>query len=180
MKWLLLYSFAVHLQINAQAQLCKPLTISTCQGIGYNRTSFPNTLSHQNQEEAGVDVNAFKPLIKIGCSPHTRLFVCSIYTPVCTILSEPISPCRSVCESVESGCKTLMKKFGFDWPENFNCTKYPSSPELCVGAAPNASPTVSQVRKETTTVALSTPPLLEQRKFNDQWLNLSVQCSQYN
>ena len=75
-----------------------------------------------------------------------------------------------------------MKKFGFDWPENFNCTKYPSPPELLcvVGAASNAFPTVSQVRKETTTVALSTPPLLEQRKFNNQWLNLSVQCSQYN
>ena len=166
MKWLLLYSLAVYLQINAQAQQCEPLTISTCQGIGYNRTSFPNILGHQNQEEAGVGINAFEPLIKIGCSPHTRLFVCSIYTPVCTILSEPVLPCRSVCESVESGCKKLMKKFGFDWPENFNCTKYPSPPELLcvVGAASNAFPTVSQVRKETTTVALSTHSQHEQCK----------------
>jgi len=44
---------------------CEPISIPLCKDIMYNRTIMPNLLNHQNQEEAGLEVHQFYPLVKV-------------------------------------------------------------------------------------------------------------------
>lgn len=112
---------------------CEPITISICKNLPYNMTIMPNLIGHTKQEEAGLEVHQFAPLVKIGCSPDLQLFLCSLYVPICTILEQPIPPCRSLCESARI-CETLMKTYNFNWPENLECSKFPinGGEALCV------------------------------------------------
>lgn len=47
------------------AKGCQPITIPLCKGIGYNMTSFPNSYGHEKQEEAGLEVHQFFPLVEV-------------------------------------------------------------------------------------------------------------------
>lgn len=87
-------------------------------------TIMPNLLGHTRQEDAGYEVYQFAPLVKVGCSPDLQFFLCLLYVPLCTILDDPIPPCRSLCESARV-CETTMKNFRLDWPENLECSKFP-------------------------------------------------------
>ncbi|XP_060517028.1 frizzled-2 [Cylas formicarius] len=114
---------------------CQPITIPFCSGIRYNTTIMPNLLGHTTQEDAGLEVHQYFPLVKVNCSADLQIFLCSVFVPVCTILDHPLPPCRSLCLSAKQ-CENVMKKFGFDWPENLNCDNYPDNTEsdaLCVG-----------------------------------------------
>jgi len=55
-----------------------------------------------------------------------------MYVPVCTVLEEALPPCRSLCMEARNGCEVLMNRFGFQWPENLECSRFPES-GLCVG-----------------------------------------------
>ncbi|GAB6029668.1 hypothetical protein CHUAL_005400 [Chamberlinius hualienensis] len=114
---------------------CEPITIPLCKDLPYNETIMPNLLNHQKQDEAGMEVHQFFPLVKVKCSEDLRFFLCSMYAPVCTILDHALPPCRSLCDSARQGCENLMNKFGFQWPESLDCTKFPESggSEMCVG-----------------------------------------------
>ena len=115
---------------------CEAITIPFCKDISYNETIMPNLLDHTTQEDAGLEVHQFYPLVKVKCSPDLQIFLCSVYAPVCTVLDKPIPPCRSLCLSARSGCESLMNKFGFRWPEGLECSRYPEAGvggELCVG-----------------------------------------------
>ena len=115
---------------------CEAITIPFCKDISYNETIMPNLLDHTTQEDAGLEVHQFYPLVKVKCSPDLQIFLCSVYAPVCTVLDKPIPPCRSLCLSARSGCESLMNKFGFQWPESLECSRYPEAGvggELCVG-----------------------------------------------
>lgn len=114
---------------------CQPITIPFCRDLQYNMTIMPNDLGHQKQDDAGMEVHQYFPLVKVKCSPTLQFFLCSVYAPVCTILDKVLPPCRSLCLSAKSGCEQVMLTFGFPWPEHLNCDKYPESPdvELCVG-----------------------------------------------
>ncbi len=111
---------------------CEPITIPLCKDIQYNLTIMPNLLNHQKQDDAGLEVHQFFPLVKVQCSPYLKFFLCAMYVPVCTVLEEAIPPCRSLCVSARTGCETLMNRFGFQWPESLDCNKFPPS-GLCVG-----------------------------------------------
>jgi len=155
--------------------LCEPIAVPLCKDVGYNQTIMPNMLRHENQDAAGLEVHMFYPLVKVNCSPQLKIFLCALYVPVCTILSKPIPPCRSVCIAARDGCSSLMNKFGFDWPEHMMCEKFPEEPELCVGpnrtetqgaSTPrpsvinrpsNLRTTVPKPRTQPTTKALSLP-----------------------
>jgi len=114
---------------------CEPIELPLCKNITYNTTIMPNLLGHTTQEEAGLEVNQFFPLVKVQCSPHLQLFLCSVYAPVCTILERPLAPCRSLCLSARGGCESLMNKFGFKWPEELDCSQFPEEGQLCVGSS---------------------------------------------
>lgn len=130
---------------------CEEITIPMCRGIGYNMTSMPNQLNHETQEEAGMEVHQFWPLVEINCSADLKFFLCSVYTPICIEeYQKPLQACRSVCERARDGCLPVMQRYGFVWPEKMQCDKLPvhGGPELCMaqdvyeqGAAAGAKPT---------------------------------------
>lgn len=122
---------------------CEPITIPFCMDIQYNETIMPNLLNHQKQEDAGLEVHQYFPLVKVKCSPDLQFFLCSIYAPVCTILDKAIPPCRSLCVSARHGCEELMNNFGFQWPEELDCAKFPETGiDICVGENNTASTNV--------------------------------------
>lgn len=102
---------------------CQPITVPLCKDLSYSETILPNILGHKTQEEAGLEVHQFFPLIKVDCSPHLRSFLCSIYAPKC-VSGKPRPPCRRLCEKARLGCETLMNKFGFQWPDSLQCEKF--------------------------------------------------------
>lgn len=113
---------------------CEPITIPMCMDIQYNQTILPNILGHAKQDIAGIEVHQYYPLVKINCSPHLQIFLCSIFVPVCNVLDRPLKPCRSLCLSARKGCESLMQKFGYNWPEYLDCKNFPESDkELCFG-----------------------------------------------
>uniref|UniRef100_M4B140 Frizzled class receptor 7b n=1 Tax=Xiphophorus maculatus TaxID=8083 RepID=M4B140_XIPMA len=114
---------------------CQPISIPLCTDIAYNQTIMPNLLGHTNQEDAGLEVHQFYPLVKVQCSPDLKFFLCSMYAPVCTVLEQAIPPCRSLCERARQGCEALMNKFGFQWPDRLRCEAFPvhGGGEICVG-----------------------------------------------
>lgn len=115
---------------------CEVITIPMCRGIGYNVTSMPNELNHDTQEEAGLEVHQFWPLVEIKCSPDLLFFLCSMYAPICIEeYLQPLPPCQSVCERAKAGCAPLMLSYGFSWPDKMACDKFPqhNDPEnLCM------------------------------------------------
>ena len=117
-------------------ETCEPITIPLCANIAYNQTILPNLLGHSTQGQAGMEVHQFFPLVKVQCSPHLQNFLCSVYAPVCTIIEDPLPPCRSLCLAAQDGCEELMNKFGYAWPANLACHTFPETGDpnrLCVG-----------------------------------------------
>lgn len=102
---------------------CEPITVPLCSDLTYTQTLMPNFLGHRSQEEAGLEVHSFFPLVKVGCSPQLKPFICSAYVPDC-VAGQARPPCRRLCEQARSGCESLMNKFGFMWPESLSCEKF--------------------------------------------------------
>ncbi|XP_037972878.2 frizzled-2 isoform X2 [Plutella xylostella] len=127
----------------AGAPRCEDITIPMCRGVGYNRTSFPNQLDHDTQEEAGLEVHQYWPLVEIKCSPDLKFFLCSVYTPICLEeYAAPLPACRSVCERARAGCAPLMSKYGFSWPERMACERLPrygDPDQLCMDEGERAA-----------------------------------------
>ncbi|XP_068165916.1 frizzled-7-A-like [Antennarius striatus] len=116
-------------------KLCQPISIPLCTDIAYNQTILPNLLGHSSQEEAGLEVHQFYPLVAVQCSVDLKFFLCSLYAPVCTVLEQAIPPCRSLCERARQGCEPLMNRFGFQWPDRLHCEYFPvhGAGDICVG-----------------------------------------------
>ncbi|XP_015282185.1 PREDICTED: frizzled-8, partial [Gekko japonicus] len=101
-------------------------TVPLCKGIGYNYTYMPNQFNHDTQDEAGLEVHQFWPLVEIQCSADLRFFLCSMYTPICLEdYKKPLPPCRSVCQRAKAGCAPLMRQYGFAWPDRMRCDRLP-------------------------------------------------------
>ena len=47
-----------------------------------------------------MEAHQFFPLVKVQCSKHLHIFLCTVYAPVCTIMEEPLPPCRYLLLSV--------------------------------------------------------------------------------
>ncbi|GMR53741.1 hypothetical protein PMAYCL1PPCAC_23936, partial [Pristionchus mayeri] len=100
--------------------------------VPYNMTMMPNLLDHLSQEDAAQAMSQFNPLMKVQCSEDIKLFLCTLHVPLCTpVLNQIIQPCRHLCLSARKGCESLMLKFGFRWPEQMECSRFPNS--FCVG-----------------------------------------------
>lgn len=113
---------------------CEPITIPLCKGLPYNETIMPNLLHHATQSEASKEVHPLISLIKVNCSPDLHFFLCTLYAPVCTIMDEPLPPCRELCLSARNRCVNIMTNYGLPWPENLDCDRFPLSSEkqLCI------------------------------------------------
>ena len=108
---------------------CEAISIPLCKNLPYDKTRFPNILNHTSQEIAGLEIHQFYPLVKVQCSPALKLFLCSVYAPVCSLMPGIIKPCRSLCNAARQGCEPLMRKFGFTWPAKLSCEKFPEDGE---------------------------------------------------
>ncbi|XP_052673729.1 frizzled-5-like [Crassostrea angulata] len=156
----LVLTFTVCLYVNIcsvgteEERRCQEITIPMCKGIEYNLTHMPNQFHHKTQEESGLEVHQFWPLVEIYCSPDLQLFLCSMYAPNCIPdYKYPLPACRSVCERAKYGCAPLMALYGFEWPERMKCENLPvfGSGQLCMDhnqTETTASPTkkVHQVK----------------------------------
>lgn len=110
---LFLFSFAVF-NGNALAEpllrTCEPIRVELCMGLGYNMTGMPNLGGNDVQQEADYNLKSYMPLIQYGCSQQLKLFLCSVYVPMCTEkVANPIGPCRGLCESVRSRCYPVLQ-----------------------------------------------------------------------
>ncbi|XP_077990539.1 frizzled-7-like [Glandiceps talaboti] len=105
---------------------CEEITIPLCKDLhNYTHAGFPNFLNHRIQEDAGLEVHQFFPLVKVECSPYLRDFLCAMYSPRC-YANVVYPPCAELCQQARSGCVALMNRFGFQWPETLDCSSLPS------------------------------------------------------
>lgn len=126
------------------SNVCEPLKESVCRKLGYNTTIVPNLFGHRSQRRAIEEMQQLAPLRNVGCSKDTGFFLCSVYFPLCTQLKTVIQPCRALCLTVKTGCMPVLKKFGYDWPRDLRCERFPKigSGQLCVSRNSSSSHTV--------------------------------------
>lgn len=124
------------LQDEKQNQKCQQIVEPFCSDVGYyNNTIMPNLLNHQNQEEAGNEVNKYYPLVGEKCSRYMQLFLCTVYFPPCTAVERLLPPCKDLCLTAKSDCESVMKVYRFKWPEHWDCAKFPDGTDennLCI------------------------------------------------
>ncbi|CAJ1063098.1 uncharacterized protein LOC121513235 isoform X1 [Xyrichtys novacula] len=130
---------------------CEPISISLCQDLDYHDTIMPNLLGHTRQEDAGLEVHQYSPLVRVECSPQLKPFLCSVYVPECEE-GKPRAPCRTLCEQARAGCESLMRNFGFQWPEALRCEGFTT--DTCVRKPAFAVPTVPPGKCQKITVPL--------------------------
>ncbi|KAB0793095.1 hypothetical protein PPYR_12715 [Photinus pyralis] len=122
---------------------CEPIRVELCTNLGYNATGMPNLGGNELQQDAEYTLKTFSPLIQYGCSSQLKLFLCSVYVPLCTEkVLNPIGPCRSLCENVRSRCYPVLEGFGFPWPDALNCSRFPEEnnhEHMCMEGPKDAS-----------------------------------------
>ncbi|KAF7492559.1 Secreted frizzled-related protein 2 [Sarcoptes scabiei] len=107
-----------------------PTNLTLCYGIKYREMRLPNLLYHETINEVIEQSSSWIQLIHIGCHTDTRLFLCSLFSPVC--LDQTIPPCRSLCENVKNSCEPSMKRHGFNWPPMMQCNLFPIDNNMCI------------------------------------------------
>ncbi|XP_041831102.1 frizzled-3a isoform X2 [Melanotaenia boesemani] len=108
---------------------CEPITLRMCQGLPYNSTFMPNIMNHYDQQTAALAMEPFHPMVNLQCSQNLRMFLCALYTPVCTEYGRMTLPCRRLCLQAKSDCYKLMDMFGISWPEEMDCNRFPDCDE---------------------------------------------------
>ncbi|KAI6175621.1 Fz domain protein [Aphelenchoides bicaudatus] len=110
-----------------------PQNFSLCHGIQYDLMRLPNLLDHESLDEAIQQSDAWNSLLRLHCHADTKLFLCSVFAPVCVQeMDKPIYPCQSLCRAVQQGCENRMLQYGFAWPESLDCSKYPADNDMCI------------------------------------------------
>ena len=102
-------------------KMCVPIPGTQCASVGYNMTFAENDFT---QEDADKIMSDFGPLIGTQCSAELKLFLCSVYVPVCaetdgsegTVELHRVPPCRNLCLRVKEACLPTMTSFHYEWP----------------------------------------------------------------
>ncbi|XP_063398463.1 secreted frizzled-related protein 5-like isoform X1 [Mytilus trossulus] len=118
-----------------------PKNLTLCQNIGYDQMRLPNLLDHDSINEVIQQSRSWISLLGVHCHPDTKLFLCSLFSPVCLERDREIYPCRSLCESVRDGCETIMKAYSYKWPDMVRCDKFPDDTEMCIPGQSTVMPT---------------------------------------
>ncbi|VDK20305.1 unnamed protein product [Taenia asiatica] len=87
--------------------------------------------------ESIQEANVWIALLSSRCHPQTMKFVCTVYNPVCLHSHQvmPILPCREFCIEVRSACVSRMYLFGFKWPQQVDCDRFPSEEtSMCISS----------------------------------------------
>ena len=55
----------------SEEKSCEPITVPMClEDIGYNQTIMPNSWGHTHQDDAGLEIHQFYPLVKVSIIPY--------------------------------------------------------------------------------------------------------------
>ncbi|VDM32336.1 unnamed protein product [Hydatigera taeniaeformis] len=87
--------------------------------------------------ESIQEANVWIALLSSRCHPQAMKFVCTVYNPVCLHSHQvmPILPCREFCTEVRSACVSRMYLFGFKWPQQVDCDRFPSEEiSMCISS----------------------------------------------
>lgn len=109
-----------------------PSNFSLCRDIGYEQMRLPNLLDHESLAEATEQSRPWNHLTNLHCHPDTKMFLCSLFAPICLEMDQAIYPCRSLCEAVRGGCEPRMRERLIEWPEMLNCDRFPLDNDMCV------------------------------------------------
>lgn len=60
-----------------------PSNMALCQNIGYDSMRMPNLLGHEVPAEAVQQSASWLPLLARECHPDARIFLCSLFAPIC-------------------------------------------------------------------------------------------------
>lgn len=145
-----LISNPVHERNSAQKCLKIPQNFTLCHGMQYSTMRLPNLLDHDSLDEAIQQSEPWTSLLRLHCHPDTRLFLCSLFAPIC-IQEYPdnhIKPCQSLCNEVQQKCEERMLKYGFPWPEMLNCSRFPADNDMCI------KPVIQQAKSKARTECL--------------------------
>nr|XP_015203777.1 PREDICTED: uncharacterized protein LOC102697092 isoform X1 [Lepisosteus oculatus] len=107
-----------------------PESMALCQDIGYTEMRLPNLLGHETRGEAAQQSASWVPLLARECHPDARVFLCSLFAPVC--LDRFIYPCRGLCEAVRLSCAPIMACYGYPWPAILDCDQFPADHMMCI------------------------------------------------
>lgn len=92
--------------------------------------------SHTSSASDSVqEANIWIALLSARCHPQTMKFICTVYNPVCLHSHQvmPILPCREFCNEVRNACISRMYLFGFKWPQQVDCERFPSEESsMCI------------------------------------------------
>ena len=121
-------------------KFCKNLP----NGDNYREMRVPNVFNYYLTSEVEDDIQGWAMLLN-RCHQGLKVFLCSIYAPVCPKTGEleiMIKPCRSFCDSVRSSCEPVMTNNNYSWPNHqaFNCSSYVDN-SMCVREDFAATPT---------------------------------------
>ena len=127
---LVLYAIAIIVPTDGKS--CHTIKIDMCKEALQGR--YNTSIDSVQQYHLAQDyLDHFRHLIKLNCLHLTRLFVCTAHLPLCTDAEfSSILPCRSVCLHVYFNCIHLYHHINLPWPQHLNCTKFPTSPSVCI------------------------------------------------
>ncbi|XP_077862712.1 uncharacterized protein LOC144344790 [Saccoglossus kowalevskii] len=122
-------------ELSCQTQNSKCQDIDPICGGFYNQTVFPNHFGHTSFKRAKRAMSRVRHLIS-DCPAVTKLFLCSLYMPVCTVLDDYIPPCYETCQAAFAGCEELSVL-----QPDLNCDDFPpSSQNICIASAVSTTP----------------------------------------
>ena len=102
-----------------------------CNNVEWKSSVFPNLLNQSLPESEYLASQFWHQLHTISCDLEFQFLVCSILSPPCIPgVTEPIPPCRELCQLSLAQCLPLMRKYGLSWPdESFFCEDLPYTHE---------------------------------------------------
>lgn len=107
---------------------CESLKLDYCKAIGYNVTTYPNLLGHQNIDEVKADLIAFREIVDSECYRQAYDFVCRLLQPPCKY-RDPFEPeiepiCREYCLDFHKSCGSRISN---RFKSFFDCERFPES-----------------------------------------------------
>ncbi|NXA11419.1 SFRP2 protein, partial [Sapayoa aenigma] len=109
-----------------------PKQMGMCHKIGYSEMRLPNLMGHTSMAEVILKSTTWQHLVHTDCHPHVRMFLCSLFAPVC--LDTFIHPCRSMCVAVRDSCAPVLLCHGHSWPNSLDCDRFPGGEDMCLAS----------------------------------------------
>ncbi|VUZ49513.1 unnamed protein product [Hymenolepis diminuta] len=111
-----------------------PGSLWQCPALPPDMTYCSHTVASSDSVQ---EANIWIALLSSRCHPQTMKFICTVYNPVCLHSHQvmPILPCQEFCNEVRNGCISRMYLFGFKWPQQVDCDRFPSEEtSMCISS----------------------------------------------